>query len=181
MPDTRLDYDRLARSYDQRYVEHDYRGIERTLRTVLDGRRRVLEVGCGTGHWLEVVGGWGLDPSKGADEWYVYDYFAETLESDRDRYPASRSIRGWLREAGLQAASTVLAQRMSRVVEARPYLERGAAAKHVTSQLALLTEEAYVEGMASVWSDVRRAEAQGSALTLRADLHIYATSARVPE
>jgi hypothetical protein len=84
-------------------------------------------------------------------------------------------------EAGLQATSTVLAQRMSRVVEARPYLERGAAAKHVTSQLALLTEEGYVEGMASVWSDVRRAEAQGSALTLRADLHIYATPARVPE
>ena len=88
---------------------------------------------------------------------------------------------GWLREAGLRDATTVLAQRMSRTVEARPYIERGAAAKHVTSQLALLTEEAFAEGIARVWSDVHRAEDKGSALMLRADLHIYATSARVPE
>ena len=45
MPDTRLDYDRLARGYDQRYVEHDYDGIERTLGAVVAGRGRVREVG----------------------------------------------------------------------------------------------------------------------------------------
>src|SRR5687768_16254960 len=46
-------YDEVAATYDRRSSDEDYRGIERALIAfVCDKSPKVLEVGCGTGHWL---------------------------------------------------------------------------------------------------------------------------------
>ena len=62
-----VDYDQVAPSYDSRYVERDYAGIEKTLRAFSKDSKRVLEVGCGTGHWLNLLSrgrqAVGVDPS----------------------------------------------------------------------------------------------------------------------
>jgi ubiquinone/menaquinone biosynthesis C-methylase UbiE len=251
----RVEYDEIAQVYDQRYVGNDYHGIEKTLSGLVRGRDRVLEVGCGTGRWLDVMRGWGctvvgldpsaqmlyvareridggylargcaealpfeagscdavvvvnalhhfddparfakeamrvlrpggvvatigLDPGQGADSWYIYDYFNDVRESDCERYPSCDLIRGLLKAAGFEQATTSLAQRMKRTVDARSYLERGEGAKHTTSQLVLLSDEAYSEGLEQIWRDIRGAEEQGQSLTLRGDLHLYVTSGRV--
>jgi SAM-dependent methyltransferase len=67
-----VDYDQHAGAYDRRYQLNDYSGIERAVLELLDGKRdlRVLEVGCGTGHWLAHLAqagaahAFGLDPSR---------------------------------------------------------------------------------------------------------------------
>jgi ubiquinone/menaquinone biosynthesis C-methylase UbiE len=47
-------YDAIAATYDRRYIEEDYGDIERALVAFIgNSGRRVLEVGCGTGHWLQ--------------------------------------------------------------------------------------------------------------------------------
>src|ERR1700730_4603687 len=53
----RIDYDTVASGYDCRYSVHSYAGIERHLAAFASGAGAVLEIGCGTGHWLATLGG----------------------------------------------------------------------------------------------------------------------------
>ena len=47
------DYDRIADRFDRRYALYSYEGIRETLRNFFGpAPSSVLEVGCGTGHWL---------------------------------------------------------------------------------------------------------------------------------
>ncbi len=57
-----VNYDSIAATYDRRYVENDYSGVERVLTAFVGSNvtGRVLEVGCGTGHWLRLLGERGL-------------------------------------------------------------------------------------------------------------------------
>lgn len=56
-----VDYDAIASSYDRRYALHTYPGVEAAIRARLEERRRVLEVGCGTGHWLRLLAAAGCE------------------------------------------------------------------------------------------------------------------------
>ncbi len=58
-----VDYDHVAKTYDRRYQENNYSGVEAALIAFVGGEhfdQRVLEVGCGTGHWLRSFGGTGI-------------------------------------------------------------------------------------------------------------------------
>src|SRR5205085_1543321 len=48
-------YDSIASKYDRRYDLYEYAGCKQTLATFLGSATSVLEVGCGTGHWLNIV------------------------------------------------------------------------------------------------------------------------------
>lgn len=61
MPDTHVDYDRIAPGYNQRFdAGSGQRGVAAALLALAEaqawagaqGAERILEVGCGTGHWL---------------------------------------------------------------------------------------------------------------------------------
>ena len=48
-----VNYNELAKDYNRRYKENDYNGVQQCLlRFVGEQSEGVLEVGCGTGHWL---------------------------------------------------------------------------------------------------------------------------------
>ncbi|HLF03209.1 MAG TPA: methyltransferase domain-containing protein [Anaerolineales bacterium] len=53
--DTRVNYDTVAPTYNGRYARKGLEGISSALRALAQNVRpeRILEVGCGTGHWLE--------------------------------------------------------------------------------------------------------------------------------
>jgi ubiquinone/menaquinone biosynthesis C-methylase UbiE len=85
----RVDYDRVAATYDRRYREGGPAGLVAFVseRCAHAGDRPVLDVGCGTGRWTEEVvaaGGRavGLDPSTAM------------LARARARVPAAALIRG---------------------------------------------------------------------------------------
>jgi SAM-dependent methyltransferase len=52
-----VNYDSIAASYDRRYAINDYSGVEDALAAFVGQGfvGRVLEVGCGTGHWLRLL------------------------------------------------------------------------------------------------------------------------------
>jgi ubiquinone/menaquinone biosynthesis C-methylase UbiE len=57
-----VDYDKAAAEYDRRYRVASFPGMENALLELVAGcpGGRVLEVGCGTGHWLEFLAGRGF-------------------------------------------------------------------------------------------------------------------------
>jgi ubiquinone/menaquinone biosynthesis C-methylase UbiE len=60
------DYDAVADRFDVRYGRYRYDGVRETVLGFIGDAGAVLEVGCGTGHWLAAVGGRrpaGIDPS----------------------------------------------------------------------------------------------------------------------
>jgi ubiquinone/menaquinone biosynthesis C-methylase UbiE len=84
-----VDYDAVAPTYDRRYAENDYSGIERALLQFVGDtpRRRVLEVGCGTGHWLAIS-------SRGGTRVAGVDASAQMLARAQAHVPGASLVRG---------------------------------------------------------------------------------------
>jgi ubiquinone/menaquinone biosynthesis C-methylase UbiE len=251
-------YDQVANTYDRRYRENDYSGVEAALMAFIGEQcdQRVLEVGCGTGHWLRILDGsrghvigldasaqmlvrakaqapggalaqgsaaslpWtcesfdrvfcinafhhfrdkvaflneavrvlrpggrvmtvGLDPHTGVDQWYIYDYFEPVREIDRRRYPAARQIREWMGAVGFAECVTREIQHLPVRLAAREALEAGRLDKSATSQLSVLTDEEYRQGIDRVREAIESAEVRGESVCLTADLRLYATFGAVP-
>ena len=96
----RVDYDRLAPTYDARYGANQRSGTGVALRALVEAARakHVLEVGCGTGHWLKelqplVSLAYGLDLSSGM------------LRLARDKAPSLGLVRGRAAQLGFADAT----------------------------------------------------------------------------
>lgn len=253
------DYDQIARTYDRRYERNTYVGVEQALREFVGSQPglQILEVGCGTGHWLELlrtsrlhvtgldfsagmlahaqmrlseislVQGtaerlpWpaesfdrvfcinafhhfpdkapflaearrilrpagmililSLDPHRGVDQWFIYDYFKESLEIDKGRYLESSVLRKWMKDAGFENCITQEVEHWTYRLPAREILRQGRLDKAATSQLSVLTDAEYQRGMEQLRTDMECAEAKGSELFLTSNLRFYGTSGSVAE
>lgn len=248
------DYDSISSQYDRRYQGQEYPGTEHALFTFIGDSRNVdvLEVGCGTGHWLRVLkdragfvagidlspnmlqraqsstldaplvrgraealpyrsqcfdrlfclnafhhfaekakfltearrvlrpyGGLmivGLDPHVGLDQWWVYDYFPETAELDRQRYPSTAEMRANMAQVGFSRYETMVAEHLTVHLPAHTALDRGLLDQSYTSQLTILSTQEYQDGIARVTQAIDAAKVAGEELTLVGDLRLYATS-----
>jgi SAM-dependent methyltransferase len=140
----------------------------------LEEARRVLRPG---GRLLIV----GLDPHRGIDQWFVYDYFPESFEIDQRRYPAALSLRSWMKSAGFENCTTEEAEHWTYRLTADEILRQGRLDKAATSQLSVLTEGEYGRGMEKIREDMERAEAKkGETLFLTGDLRLYGTTGSAP-
>jgi SAM-dependent methyltransferase len=127
--------------------------------------RRILKPGGGV---LTI----GKDPHREHDEWWVYEYFAETRAIDRARYAAVRTLRGELTRAGFAWSESLEADHIDVLHRATDALANGVVDARFTSQLSVLSEEEFNRGVARI----REANAAANGeLSLISDFRLYAT------
>ena len=99
-PAQQVDYNAVAEVYDQRYRRHAYEGIERgILGFAADATGRdVLEVGCGTGHWLEFL-------APHVRRIIGVDLSQEMLTRARGALPRASLVHGRAEQLPLRASS----------------------------------------------------------------------------
>lgn len=132
--------------------------------------RRVLHNGGG----ILIIG---LDPHTGLDQWWIYDYFPQVIDIDQRRYPSTISLRKSMQENGFINCNTIEALHMPVKLSARSALQSGRLEKNTTSQLTILTDEEYKEGLRHLVKDIELKATQHEDLMIWADLRLYATTA----
>ncbi|MBK8029089.1 MAG: class I SAM-dependent methyltransferase [Chloroflexi bacterium] len=250
-------YNRVSGGYNGRYEQNPLPGVAATLRDLVaqTGARRVLEVGCGTGHWLETLAPdldliVGLDPSTGmltqaqarpgqidlvqgrddalpfADgsfdlvyvvnalhhfndkpgfpaavkrllrpggalalighdvpsalgHWTIYEYFPETIDLDRARYPLWSDVQAWMTAAGYSVQPLGVAEQIHKEYRGRTVLSDHFMQRGGTSQLFLLTDAQYQAGIDRITRAIEEAESRSEEAIFRTDIQLYVAVGRV--
>jgi len=157
-----------ARSFDRVFAINALHHFREPAAFVADCRRVLREKGS--------VMTIGLDPHTGLDQWWVYDYFPETLAIDRDRFARVRTLRGEMTLAGFSWSESFEVDRIEAVHPAGEALATGIVDRAYTSQLAVLSDEEFDAGVARMKA---ASEAAGGELPLVTDFYLFATVGRV--
>jgi hypothetical protein len=111
----------------------------------------------------------GMDPHGREASWYAYRYFEGAYETDLARFPSWAEVEAWMAEEGLRDVSRRIVDHYGgthagRAVLADPFLRKDA-----SSQLALLSEAAYRDGLRRIEAALAEAEARGETLMFAVD------------
>jgi ubiquinone/menaquinone biosynthesis C-methylase UbiE len=101
----------------------------------------------------------GMEPPRDLERWYLYKYFEGTYEADLRRFPSAATVLDWMNEASFDRMEWRLVERIVNHKTGREILEDPFLQKQSTSQLVLLTDEAYAAGlsrMKAAWLMPRR-------------------------
>lgn len=114
----------------------------------------------------------GMEPPRDRERWYLYKYFEGTYEADLRRFPSAEAVLAWLSAAGLDLMERRVVERIVNHKAGREILEDPFLQKQNTSQLALLTDEAYAAGLNRIKAGLADAEAKGKKLIFPVDVSL---------
>ena len=142
-----------ASSFDLIYCVNAIHHFQQPERYIMEAQR-VLKPGAA----LVIVG---MNPHDPTINWYLYDYFDGIYEADLARFPSVEDIAAWMAAAGFVDIQSWIAHRIAYTHIGRQVLDSPFLRKTGTSQLALLSDEDYVSGLARVEAAIETAEAAG--------------------
>jgi SAM-dependent methyltransferase len=142
-----------AASFDLVYCVNAIHHFDQQREFVFEARRLLRSGGA-----LAVIG---MDPHDRREGYYLYRFFHGAYETDLVRFPSWGTVLDWMALAGFEqvtwrVAERIYDQKVGRSVLEDPFLDQSA-----TSQLTLLSDEAYAEGIARIRAAVEAAEAVG--------------------
>ena len=120
-----------------------------------------------------------MGPHSGRDQRYVYHYFEGTYEADIARFPSWGTVLDWMVAGGFeriewQVVESIRDSKVGWKGFQDPFLQ-----KDSTSQLVLLSDDAYAAGLRRIEAALREAEATGETLVFPADLTLGMLVGRV--
>jgi ubiquinone/menaquinone biosynthesis C-methylase UbiE len=115
----------------------------------------------------------GHDPhEEGIAAWYIYTYFNGVYETDKKRYPAGVSVMQWMNENGFYNISSETVERILNIHEGRNVLNDPFLKHSASSQLALLSDEEYQDGMRKINLALEQAEVGEEVITFRSEIPV---------
>ncbi|MDD2696314.1 MAG: methyltransferase domain-containing protein [Anaerolineales bacterium] len=151
-----------AASFDVVFCVNVIHHLQRPMDLVRQASRLLRKGGA-----LAVIGG---GPHQGSDQWYLYRCFEEAYRRDLARYPGWQVLSEWMAQAGLSALELCEVERYrssyaGRQVFDDPFLQQGS-----RSQLALLSQAEYRQGLARIEAEIRAAEGRGETALFEEDV-----------
>jgi ubiquinone/menaquinone biosynthesis C-methylase UbiE len=123
----------------------------------------------------------GMDPRRSRDTWYLYRYFKGTYAADRRRFPTPGELVDWMAAAGFERVEWRPAERILGPLVGRDIFKNSFLRKGGTSQLALLSDEAFARGMRRIEAALAQAEAAGETVVFPVDILLTITVGRLAE
>lgn len=112
----------------------------------------------------------GLDPHPEWDRWYLYEYFPEARELDLRRYPSTEQMAEWMRASGLEGVAATVVERIRRRFVGGEILEDYFLQRKASSQLAILSDEAWAQGLQRIRRAIQKGEQEGAPPIFEVDL-----------
>lgn len=103
-------------------------------------------------------------------DWTIYKYFEGAYETDLRRFPALAEQEVMLRQAGFQEISSPVVQLIGSEILGQEILKSYWLRKDSSSQLILLSEEAYQAGLQRIHRAVSEAQAKGEQIVFKTQL-----------
>jgi ubiquinone/menaquinone biosynthesis C-methylase UbiE len=115
----------------------------------------------------------GHDPHEpNASNWYIYNYFDGVYDTDIRRYPAGTSVMKWMNDIGFQRVSSQMVEHINNLHVGESVLKDPFIKNNATSQLALLSEEAYLAGIQKITAALAKARAANERITFRSEIQV---------
>ena len=122
----------------------------------------------------------GPDPHNDASDWYVYRYFPEAHAFDLNRFPRWDELGDLITQAGFTDVQFAKVDESCRFFNQDTVFEDPFLKKKMTSQLASLSDETYMEGIGRIRDAICTARMNGTPLGFRTDIPFYCLSASKP-
>jgi ubiquinone/menaquinone biosynthesis C-methylase UbiE len=111
-----------------------------------------------------------FDPREARYTWPVYNYFGGVYETDLERFPAMADQEAMLREAGFQQVSSPVVEHIHSELAGEAILDNYHLRKEASSQLILISDEAYQAGLERIRADIAAAKSRGAEIIFRTDI-----------
>jgi ubiquinone/menaquinone biosynthesis C-methylase UbiE len=114
----------------------------------------------------------GMDPHSGRDRYYLYEYFEGTLATDLRRFPPSETVESWMRQTGFDPVRQGTADWIRETFIGDQIWEDPFLAKEATSQLTLLSQQTYQEGLERIRAAIQAANQIDEEISFLADIEV---------
>ncbi len=114
----------------------------------------------------------GLDPHSEQDNWWIYEYFPETVKLDKERYPPMAEIQAAMGRCGFIRCEVEEVEHITATLPARLAASQGLLERGFTSQLTILSKGEYEAGVSRLNRAIEQAAVKGEGLLLTTDLRL---------